>query len=139
MKAVPGMVVLLVPTLGHPESHTRPLVHHGDGQSVQLLLAPLKENIVRQSHARRGTDILRILTVEYYLPVCIGFQILKTDKDSLIEILDFPYLSHNPVSTRPLLVFENNVWVVIRNQATEGFIFSRDCSIWQSTCCQRSF
>ena len=41
VEALPGVVVLLVPGLGHPHPHTRPLVHHGDGQRVELLFTPL--------------------------------------------------------------------------------------------------
>ena len=41
VEALPGVVVLLVPGLGHPDPHTRPLVHHGDGQRVELLFTPL--------------------------------------------------------------------------------------------------
>ena len=41
VEALPGVVILLVPGLGHPHPHSRPLVHHGDGQRVELLLTPL--------------------------------------------------------------------------------------------------
>ena len=43
VEAVAGVVVLLVPGLRHTEPHTRPLVHHGDGQSIELLLAALQQ------------------------------------------------------------------------------------------------
>ena len=41
VETLPGMVVLLVPGLGHSDPHSRPLVHHGDGQRVELLFTPL--------------------------------------------------------------------------------------------------
>lgn len=43
VQGVCGVVTLLVPALGHPQSHPGPLVHHRDRQRVQLLLAPLKQ------------------------------------------------------------------------------------------------
>ena len=42
VEALPGVVILLVPGLGHPHPHSRPLVHHGDGQRVELLFTPLE-------------------------------------------------------------------------------------------------
>ncbi|MPC77231.1 hypothetical protein E2C01_071679 [Portunus trituberculatus] len=45
---------ILVPSLCDPKPHAGPLVHHADGQGVQLLLAPL-----------RGTDAIRTGTLPY--------------------------------------------------------------------------
>ena len=41
VEAVACMVRLLVPRLSHPNPHPWPLVHHRDGQCVELLLAAL--------------------------------------------------------------------------------------------------
>lgn len=41
VQRVAGVVTLLVPALRHAQQRARPLVHHGDRQRVQLLLAPL--------------------------------------------------------------------------------------------------
>ena len=49
VEAVPRVVVLLVPRLCHAQAHARPLVHYGDGEGVQLLLAALQQqHIVSQ-------------------------------------------------------------------------------------------
>ena len=45
MEAVARMVRLLVPSLCHPNLHPWPLVHHRDGQRVELLLAALGEKL----------------------------------------------------------------------------------------------
>ena len=37
-----GVVEVLVPGFGDAESNPRPLVHHGDGERVQLFLATLQ-------------------------------------------------------------------------------------------------
>ena len=42
VEALPGVVILLVPGLGHPEPHARPLIHHRDGQRVELLFTSLQ-------------------------------------------------------------------------------------------------
>ena len=47
VEAVPCMVRLLVPCLSHTNTHPGPLVHHRDGQCVELLLAALGGNEVR--------------------------------------------------------------------------------------------
>ena len=47
VEAVPSVVGLLVPSLGHANTNAWPLVHHRDGQSVKLLLAALGKNEVR--------------------------------------------------------------------------------------------
>lgn len=36
------VVAVLVPTLGDPQLHPRPLIHHGDRQRVQLVFASLR-------------------------------------------------------------------------------------------------
>lgn len=43
VQGVLGVVPVLVPALRHPQLHPRPHVHHGDGQGVQLVLAPLRD------------------------------------------------------------------------------------------------
>lgn len=44
VQRVRRVFALLVPALGNPELHPRPLIHHGDRQSVEFLFAPLKNN-----------------------------------------------------------------------------------------------
>lgn len=36
-----GMMAILIPALSHTQLHSRPLVHHRDGQGIQLVFAPL--------------------------------------------------------------------------------------------------
>ena len=41
VETLPGVVILLVPGLGDSDPHSGPLVHHRDGQRVELLFTPL--------------------------------------------------------------------------------------------------
>ena len=43
VEALPGVMILLVPGLGHPQPHARPLIHHGDGERVELLFTSLQQ------------------------------------------------------------------------------------------------
>lgn len=47
------VVAVLVPALGDPQFHPGPLVHHGDGQRVQLVFASLR----RRKKQRRGGEV----------------------------------------------------------------------------------
>lgn len=53
VQRVRRVLALLVPALGHPQLHPRPLVHHRDRQGVELLLASLQHRALYITQYRR--------------------------------------------------------------------------------------